>query len=167
MDDIIILKELSLEDASQIAGLANNKKIWENVRDIFPHPYTKQSAINFIKFSQERKNQFTETIIFNGEVAGVIGLIFQDDIFRKSAEIGYWLGEPYWNKGIATWAVGEMVKKAFNQFNLVRVFAGVFDYNDSSKKVLEKNGFLLEGIKKKALIKGGKIFDEYLYAITI
>ncbi len=167
MDDNLILRELTIDDANQIAILANNKKIWENVRDIFPFPYTKQSAINFIQFASETKTQLTLVIELNGELAGIIGLIFQDDIYRKSAEIGYWIGEPYWNKGLASWAVNQLTEFAFSNLGLVRVFAGVFEYNDASKKVLEKCGFELEGIKRKALFKKGNIYDEFLYSKVV
>lgn len=95
----------------------------------------------------------------------MVGLIFQKDVYRKSTEIGYWIGESFWGKGIATQAVGLLVHHAFEELGLARLYAGIFEYNVGSIRVLEKNGFQKEGISKKAVFKNGKFWDEHRYAL--
>lgn len=102
---------------------------------------------------------------YEGALAGVVGLVPQTDVYRISAEIGYWLGESFWGKGIMTEAVKRMVDYGFNHLNLVRIFTGVFDFNKGSQRVLEKAGFQLECIFRKALIKNGVVCDEYRFAV--
>lgn len=161
----IKLRKLELFDKTQMAHLANNKKIWDNVRDGFGHPYTEKNAEEFI---QRQANSDTEKVFaidFNGELCGLCGLILQKDVYRKSAEIGYWIGEPFWGQGIATQAIGFLVSHAFEEMDLVRLYAGVFEYNVGSIRVLEKNGFFKEGISKKAVFKNGAFWDEHRYAL--
>jgi RimJ/RimL family protein N-acetyltransferase len=100
----------------------------------------------------------------NGELCGLIGLILQKDVYRKSAEIGYWIGEPFWGKGIATKAVELITAYAFEELKLIRIFAGAFQYNVGSMCVLANNGFLKEGILQKAIFKNGKFWNEHRYA---
>lgn len=161
----ITLRKLKPFDKTQLAQLANNKKIWDNVRDQFGHPYTEKNAEEFI---QRQANSDTEKVFaidLNDELCGLIGLILQKDVYRKSAEIGYWIGEPFWGKGIVTKAIELIVEYAFEELKLIRIYAGVFEYNTASMKVLEKNGFQKEGISKKAVFKNGKICDENRYAL--
>ncbi len=162
----IRLEKLCTDDAEPLALLANNKRIWDCVRDHMPHPYTLEDARAFIERSEEEEPPHTFAII-NAEnrLCGVISLIPQDDVYRISAEIGYWIGEPYWGQGIATQAVALMTLYGFEQLNLERIFAGVFDFNLASMKVLEKNGYQKEGVLRKAAIKNGVIRDEHRYAI--
>lgn len=159
----ITLRRLKPSDKTQMAQLANNKKIWNHVRDYFPHPYTEKDAEVFIKAQSKDSSIVNFAIDYDGEFCGVIGLILQKDVYRKSAETGYWIGEPFWGKGIATKAVQLIVDHGFNELKLVRIYAGVFEYNMASMKVLEKNGFQKEGISKKAVYKNGKIWDEHKY----
>lgn len=159
---MVTLRKLNLSDKTQIAQLANNKKIWDNVRDYFPHPYSEKDAEAFLKLQDEEIQQ-NFAIDYKGEFCGIIGLILQKDVYRKSAEMGYWLGEPFWNKGIATEAVGQIVKYGFQNLKLIRIFAGAFEFNVASMKVLEKNGFKKEGISKKSVFKNDKIWDEHRY----
>lgn len=162
----ICLREFSPADRRQLAKLANNRKIFDNVRDFFPHPYSEQNAEEFIGVCMNENPQVTFAIRFQNEFAGVIGLVLQSDVYRKSAELGYWLGEPFWNKGIASQAVNLVVSYGFYSLELVRIYTGVFDFNKASQRVLEKCGFTLEGIFKKSIIKNGQIGDECRYAIT-
>lgn len=163
----IKLRNLHASDTSRLAQLANNRKIYDNVRDRFPHPYTKKNAEAFIEHLEKSDAEKVFAIEYNGELCGLIGLILQEDVYRKSAEIGFWLGEHYWGKGIATKAVELMVDYAFTELKLIRIYAGVFEFNEGSMRVLEKNGFTKEGIAKKAVIKKGKIWDEHRYALLI
>jgi len=164
MNDIT-LQPLQETDIPAIATLANNYHIWKNVRDRLPHPYSEQDARDFVTFTRQEMVLYTFGIHYRQSLAGVIGLIPQEDIYRLNAEIGYWIGEPYWNKGIATKAVQLMITYAFHTLELHRLYAGVFAYNRASMKVLTKAGFELEGIGKQAIFKVGKLVDEYRYAL--
>ena len=158
----VTIRVLKISDKTQLVLLANNKKIWDNVRDYFPHPYSENDAETFLK-SQNKGQQQNFAIEYNGEFCGVIGLILQKDVYRKSAELGYWIGEPFWGKGIATKAVELIVTFGFTDLKLTRIFAGAFEYNIGSMKVLEKNSFKKEGVSKKAVFKNEKIWDEHKY----
>ena len=159
------LRELKPDDTNRLSELANNKNIWNNLRDFFPFPYTKENARDFIDRCIKEDPKVTFAIEYKEELVGVAGLVLQSDINRLSAEVGYWIGEPYWNKGIASSAVALVVNYGFNTLKLNRIYCGVFDFNKASQRVLEKCGFTLEGIFKKAVIKDKKIIDEYRYAI--
>lgn len=165
VDGEIILRPLGINDASAMAVLANNKKVWDNVRDMLPYPYTLQDAWNFIALCEQENPTCTFAIEYKGEFAGVIGLVKQTDVYRLTAEIGYWLGEPFWNKGIATASVKIIVNYGFEQLDLVRIYSGVFEHNKASQRVLEKAGFALEAIFKNSIIKNDVIESEYRYAI--
>jgi RimJ/RimL family protein N-acetyltransferase len=161
----MIIRKLRSTDAEQIALLMNNKKIWDNIRDFVPFPYTQEDGDDFIALCLKEDPVRTFAIEVDGILVGVIGLILQQDIYRKTAELGYWIGEPYWNKGYASKAISLIVEYGFNELHLMRIFSGVFDYNKASQRVLEKAGFTFEGIFEKAIIKNEKIIDEYRYAI--
>ena len=158
------LRALRYSDRENLAELANNINIWNTLRDMFPHPYTIKDAENFVDMVKQQEPQVTFAIEYEFKFVGVIGIIPQPDVYRKSAEIGYWIGEPYWNRGIATTALKLATKYAFKDLKLVRLFAGVFEGNDGSRKVLEKSGYTLEGVSKKAVFKNQKLIDEYRYA---
>lgn len=165
--DNVKLRGFSDSDKVHLAGLCNNKKIWDNLRDFIPFPYTEQNAEEFIRFCQGENPQMTFAIEYNNQFAGCISLVRQNDIYRLTAELGYWIGEPYWGLGIATKAVDLITHYAFNQLDLVRVYAGVFDFNKPSQRVLEKSGYKLECISEKAVFKNGKICNEYRYSRII
>ncbi|MGD2033878.1 MAG: GNAT family protein [Bacteroidales bacterium] len=161
----IRLRELLPEDKPVLAHLANDEKIRDNVRDSFPFPYTEKDAENFIGLCKKEDPKTTFAIDCQNELSGVIGLVPLQDIYRKSAEIGYWIGEPYRNKGIATVAVRQIVNYGFGELQLIRIFTGVFEHNKASQRVLEKCGFTLEAISKNAIFKNNRIMDEYRYVI--
>ena len=162
----IILRPINDNDSSELARLANNKKIWDNLRDFIPFPYTIDDAIFFINMVKEEKPVMTFAIAFDGHLCGVIGLVGQKDVYRKTAEIGYWIGEPYWNKGIATVAVKLITEYGLDQLDYVRIHTGVFEYNIGSMKVLEKNGYKNEGVFEKAILKNGKLWNEHRFSKT-
>jgi len=164
-DSEINIRKLEVSDTLQLATLANNRKIWDNLRDYIPHPYTKSDAEFFINLTQNQDPQQSFGIEFKKQLCGVISLIIQKDVYRKSAEIGYWIGEPYWGNGIATKAVQLITKYGFETLNLIRIYTGVFEHNPTSMKILEKNGYQKEGVFKKAVIKNNKILDEHRYYI--
>jgi len=160
----IILRSLNDNDSTELAQLANNKKIWDNLRDVIPFPYTIDDAIFFINMVKEENPVMTFVIEFERHLCGVIGLVGQKDVYRKTAEIGYWIGEPYWNKGIATVAVQLITEYGFDQLDYVRIHTGVFEYNTGSMKVLEKNGYKNEGVFEKAILKNGQVWNEHRFS---
>lgn len=161
---LVSLRAWEKNDREILATLANNIKIWNNVRDRLPHPYTLQNADEFIRYCIAPEIPFVLAIEADGKLAGCIGLEMQEDVARISAEIGYWIGEPFWGKGIATKAVAHMMDYVAEHFScLVRIYAKIFEYNTASMKVLEKNGFHLECIHRKAVEKNNKIRDEYVW----
>lgn len=162
--DDIILRSYSLEDADALAIIANNQEISKNLRDAFPFPYGLEDAQRFIKMSMEKEVQSIFAIFYQGDLAGSIGLHPQDDIYKHTAEIGYFIAEKYWNNGIATKSVAMITKFGFESLHLNRIFAGIFETNNASMRILEKNGFVLECIKRKAILKNKQVLDEYLYA---
>lgn len=165
ISDEIILRPLQINDASAMAQMADNKNIWDNLRDLMPHPYSLQDAWNFISRCEQEDPVVTFAIEYHDNFAGVIGLIPQTDIYRLTAELGYWIGEAWWNKGIATRAVKLIVQYGFEQLGLMRIYSGVFEHNKASQRVLEKADFKLEAVFKNAFIKNDKIGNECRYAI--
>ena len=160
----IKLRPLRASEAGRMAELANNEKIACNLRDGFPHPYTLADAENFLsKFTNQDPVTYFG-IDFNGEYVGNISLVPCQDIYRMSAEIGYFIGEPYWNKGIVTTAVKLITEYGFQHLGIIRIQTGVFEYNTASQRVLEKCGFVKEGVFRKSVIKRGKLWDEVRYA---
>ena len=163
----ITLRPFREMDIPALAKIANNKKIYDNVRDMFPHPYAEENAEWFItQFANSHEKQRIFAIEYEGQLAGAMGIHPKEDVYRKSGEVGYWLGEPFWGNGIATSALKLLLPYAWKELDLVRIFAGVFEYNKGSVRVLEKCGFELEGIHKKAVFKNGEIYDEHHYAIV-
>jgi RimJ/RimL family protein N-acetyltransferase len=152
-------------DAEELSVLADNLKIWDNVRDYFPRPYTPEHAVEFIKSASGQNPLMVFAIIHEEKFAGVIGLVPQADVHRFSAEIGFWIGEPYWNKGIATKAVKSIVDYAFNKISFNRLFAGVFEYNTASMKVLERAGFVKEAVFEEGVYKNGKFVNEHCFGL--
>jgi [ribosomal protein S5]-alanine N-acetyltransferase len=158
----IILRPFRESDASRLAELANNKKIGRNLRDGFPYPYTVENAISFIKQFRDHISFFA--VEYKGEYAGNISLVPCENVYRKTAEIGYFLGEPYWNKGIMTTAVNLITEYGFNKLGFARIHTGVYEYNPASQRVLEKCGYVKEGIFRKSIFKDDRLWDEVRYA---
>jgi len=164
-DGEIILRSLADGDQIPMARLADNKNIWDNLRDYFPRPYSETNAEYFISQNKDQHPLMIFAIEYNGKFCGVISLIQQTDVHKNSAELGYWLGEPFWNKGIVTKAVKLITDYGLNRLNFIRIYAGVFEYNIASMKVLEKNGYKKEGVSERHIFKNGKILDEHRYYI--
>ncbi len=160
----ILLRKFRSTDAERLVELANNEKISVNLRDGFPHPYTLADAERFLNYAIAFEQQTFFAIEYYGEHVGNISLLPGQDVYRKSAEIGYFIGEPYWNKGIATSSVNLITQFGFTKLDLVRIHTGVFEYNAASMHVLEKCGFIREGIFRKSVIKNGRVWDEIRYA---
>ena len=160
----VLLREWRISDRETLAENANSFNIWLNLRDYFPHPYTLIDADKFIKMVHNLGSPTTELAIeVEGKAVGGIGIMIKPDVERVCAELGYWLGERYWGRGIMTRAVKEMVNYSFANFPIRKLSSPVFEYNVASRRVLEKVGFELEGIARQAAIKNGKIVDMYYY----
>lgn len=153
-------------DAAALVRYANNRRVWRNLRDRFPHPYTARDAEEWIRRATGMLLETHFAIAIGEEAVGGIGLELQTDIFRRSAEIGFWLAEPFWGRGIMTEAVRAMTDFAFATFDLCRVYAGVFEWNPTSMRVLEKAGYACEGRLRKSVTKDGQTIDQMLYAIV-
>ena len=152
-------------DKDALVKYANNDKISKNLRDSFPFPYTEKDAQAWITAATNQNPETNFVIANNNELIGGIGLMFQPDVYRFSAEIGYWIAEPFWGKGIASLALTALSKYAFEQFGLNRIFAGVFQGNRASMRVLEKSGFKLEGRLRNAVYKNNQFKDQLMYSI--
>lgn len=164
--DRCILRGWEISDIDSLVENANNYRIAVNMRDLFPHPYTIEDAKTWIKITNNNETKCNFAITVNDQAIGAIGLALGEDIERISAEVGYWLGEKYWGTGIASSALKGIVNYGFNDLGLKRIFAKPFEHNMASRRVLEKNGFYLEGILKRSAFKEGKIYNQALYAVT-
>lgn len=160
-----ILRHFKNGDQDSLVENANNIKIFKNVKDTFPYPYTYADADWWIEFCKENDKPATSLAIdIDGKVIGGIGIIIGTDVQRVTAEIGYWLGEKHWGKEIAVEALKQMTDYVFQNFpDLMRLWAAVFEHNKPSMRVLEKAGYEFEGIHRKAAIKNGVVIDEYIY----
>lgn len=162
LDDIIIRSWVKGDEQSLVDN-ANNPKIWLNVRDRFPHPYTLKDAALWVRIAASDKSMLNLAIEHEGKAVGAIGVIFKNDVHRHTAEIGYWLGEKYWGKGIMTRAVRALTDYVFQHYDICRIYAGIFEYNQASARVLEKAGYHLEATLKKNVTKCGKTVNELIY----
>jgi [ribosomal protein S5]-alanine N-acetyltransferase len=161
----LILRAWRRSDISSLVRYANNRKIWINLRDIFPHPYTRAEAEKWIAICESNRGPATNFAIeLQGEAIGGIGCRLLDDVNCKTAEIGYWLGEPFWGRGIATAALKQTTEYAFQTFSLERLQASVFEWNPASARVLEKAGYIFEGRLRRSIFKDGRLADSLLYA---
>ena len=161
-----IVRPFRRGDEESIARHANNYKVWRNLRDRLPHPYTLDNARDWVRLNCDEAVPTHFTIVVDGEAAGSIGLVFYDDIHRHTAEIGYWLGAEFWGRGIVTEAVRAFTDWAFANFDLRRIYAGVFARNAASARVLEKAGYEFEARLRMAVTKEGETMDELIYATT-
>ena len=162
-----ILRLFRHTDKKSLAKHANNKKISDNLRDRFPHPYSEEDAEWFINFVLSDNDPVKNFIIeINNEAAGVISILPGEDVYRLNAEIGYWLGEEHWGNGIMTAAIKTTVKYAFEKLGIKRVYATPFATTTGSVKVLEKAGFIKEAIIRNGAIKNDKILDYYIYSTS-
>jgi len=163
----VILRSYEEKDAVRISEIANNKNIAQNMVDTFPFPYSLENAKTWIEHvigSEKNKSNFV--IIFENEIVGGVGFGLKDGLYEGVASGGYWLGEDYWGKGIATEAWKMISDYAFKNFNIRRMEAGVFSWNIASAKVQEKCGFKKEGVKRSSVIRMGRVGDEIMYALT-
>ena len=159
-----IIRNWQIQDAPSIAKYANNRKIWINLRDSFPYPYSPGDAEVFISRVMGADPAAIFAIATRLEAIGSIGFMLGKDVHRFTAEMGYWLAEPYWGKGIMTDAVQFLTTWAFQELRLHRISAAPYATNTASHRVLEKAGFIREGILRSSAFKDGKILDQFLYS---
>ena len=158
------VRSWEMSDVDSIARYANNRNVWINLRDQFPYPYTRRDGQTFLRHIRERKPETVFAIAVDGQAVGAIGFVLQKDVDRVSAEIGYWLGEPYWGRGITSEALVAVTRYAIENHGLTRLFAVPFAANAASCRVLEKAGYVLEGRLRRSAIKDGHIVDQAMYA---
>jgi len=159
-----LLRPLELADAESLAHHANDRGVWQNLRDRFPHPYSHADAVEYIEHLRSRPVQTSFGIDVGGKAIGSISLMIGDDIARQSAELGYWIGREFWGRGIMVDAVRAITQYAFDVLGLVRVFAVPFVTSTRSSRVLEKAGYVREGVMRRSAVKDGVILDQLLFA---
>ena len=159
------LRPWASTDLVSLVRYANNPNIAKFMMDGFPHPYTEDNGKAFIAFATKDDPIHIFAIDVNGEAVGGIGIHPQADVQRKNAELGYWLAEPFWGKGIITNAIKQLVEFGFKTYDINRIFARPYGTNIGSQKVLEKTGFVLEGRFEKTIFKNGEFLDELVYAV--
>jgi RimJ/RimL family protein N-acetyltransferase len=163
MKPMVSLRAWAKDDARQLALIANNKKIWNNLRDTIPYPYTTIDAERWIAHCHTQKPMMNFAVVYNTAIAGSIGCVAKTDVYRKNMEIGYFVGEQYWNLGVATQAVNLLLQYIQQQFDVLRLYAEVYAHNKASMEVLRKNGFYLESIRRKSAVKNNVLLDDYVW----
>ena len=159
-----VIRSYRADDLAALVRHANNPRVAENLRDRFPYPYTQRDAHDWLAVSGRQNPETNFAIAVDGELVGTIGLQLGEDVYRLSGEIGYWLGEDHWGRGIATEAVLALTDWAFSTLGLLRIHAMVFEANTASRRVLEKAGYRMEGLMRQAVFKNGRVMDQLMYA---
>lgn len=162
------IREWKITDKESLALLLNNKKILDNLRDGIPWPYTEKDAEDFIAamLAADKTKTFAFAITADEEVIGSIGVFRGENIHCRTAEMGYYLGEAYWGKGLGTSAVRQICAYVFENTDIIRIFAEPFAFNTASCRVLEKAGFQMEGILRSNAVKNGAVQDMKMYALV-
>jgi len=162
------IRKWILTDASELASNLSNKKVQDNLRDGLPYPYTEKDAEEYITamINADPDKTFAFAIVLNDKVIGSIGVFRGENIHYRTAELGYYIGEPYWGKGIMTNAVQQTCEYVFSRSDMLRIYAEPFSYNIASCRVLEKAGFQFEGLLRRNAVKNGKIVDMKMYALV-
>lgn len=163
------LEKLDFKYAEDIVHHANNINVAAFLRDGFHNPYTLSDAMEYIQncVEYDESRQICRAIAVEGKVVGTVAVYLDTDVYRKTAEVGYWLGEEYWGHGIMTTAVRAICDYAFDCYDLVRIHAETYVSNIGSRRVLEKAGFELEGIMRKNIYKFGQVIDSCIYARVV
>lgn len=159
------IRHWRVRDDAALVRHGDNRNVWIQLMDRFPHPYTAEDARAWIRLCRATRKPTHFAIDVNGEAVGGIGYQVREDVFRCTASIGYWLGEAFWGRGIVTEALRAMVRHIFESHaDVLRIEAQVFSTNAASMRVLEKNGFQREGVLRRAVVKGGRTFDVHVFA---
>ena len=161
------IRKWKLSDATDLAMAISSKKIQNNLRDGLPYPYTEQDGANFISdmLSADENKTFAFAITVDNKVVGSIGVFRQGNIHRLTAELGYYIAEEYWGRGIMTEAVRQICEYVFDKSDIIRIYAEPFAYNIASCRVLEKAGFQYEGTLRDNAVKNGQVIDMKMYSL--
>lgn len=159
-----ILRGWEETDRDSLVAQANNRNVWRNLRDRFPHPYTENDAEAWLALARAQPDWLNWAIVVDDAAVGCVGLEPLTDVHAGTTHIGYWLGEPYWGRGIMTAAVQAIAEHAFSPLGFKRIETPVFAWNPASMRVLEKCGFVREGVMAKSVLKDGELIDSVLYA---
>ena len=161
------IRKWELSDAKDLAAALSNKKVQDNLRDGLPYPYTEQDGKEFISamLSADENETFAFSITVDDMVIGSIGIFRQGNIHRQTAELGYYIAEEYWGKGIMTEAVKQICEYVFANSDIIRIYAEPFAYNIASCRALEKAGFQYEGTLRSNAVKNGKVIDMKMYSL--
>ena len=161
------IRKWELSDARDLAAALSNKKIQDNLRDGLPYPYTEKDGADYISamLSADENETFAFAITVDGKVIGSIGVFRQENIHRQTAELGYYIAEEYWGRGIMTEAVRQICEYVFGKSDIIRIYAEPFAYNTASCKVLEKAGFQYEGTLRNNAVKNGNVIDMKMYSL--
>ena len=162
---LCLLRPWRARDLDSLVIHANNPNVAATLRDRFPYPYTRSAGRLWLKAALALRPASAMAIDVEGAAVGGVGIEVGQDVNRHTGELGYWLGEPYWNRGIATAAVSGFVPWAAHTFGLQRIFAKVFETNPASARVLEKCGFEREGVLRQNALKDGRLLDEWVYGL--
>jgi ribosomal-protein-alanine N-acetyltransferase len=153
-------------DGPALIAAADNRRVWRNLHHRFPHPYTQAEADAWFALLAAMPEPSHWAIAVDGVAVGGVGVDLGEGIFAKSAQIGYWLAEPYWGRGIMSAVVAAVAAYALAHFDLVRLEAPVFAWNPASMRVLEKCGLVREGLLRRSVLKDGQLIDQVLYALV-
>ncbi|PJZ31852.1 hypothetical protein CH378_01175 [Leptospira kmetyi] len=158
------LEPIRESHAPSLAIHANSPNVFAGLRGSFPFPYQLQDALDYIRACLRDSRSRTFAILFEENAIGIITLLFKEDVYRFNGEIGYWIGEEFWNRGIVTQAIQSIINIAYTEHGLHRVYAEVFSNRPASARALEKNGFVLDGTNKEAVFKDGVFLDQWIYS---
>jgi RimJ/RimL family protein N-acetyltransferase len=159
-----LIRDWRDSDRDALLRFANNRRVWRNLKDRFPHPYGETEADFWLALNRGHPERADWAIEVDGLAVGGIGLVPGEDVHAKSTHIGYWLGEPYWGRGIMTDAVRAVSGHALSRLGFARIEAMVYEWNPASMRVLEKCGFVREGVMRKSVFKDGELIDSVMYA---
>lgn len=160
-----LIRDWQASDLVSLVEHANNRKVWLQLRNRLPHPYTEADGRAWIAATSADDPATNFAIEYHHEAVGSIGLTLQNDIEVGTAEVGYWIGEAFWGRGLATAALRAVAEWAFEEFQLRRLFATAMFHNHASRRVLEKTGFVLEGILRQHVVKEGIVQDQAYYGL--
>lgn len=160
------IRKWRISDKERLAEMLSNKKVQDNLRDGLPYPYTPADGEEYITamLGADETKTFAFAITLEDQVIGSIGVFRRENIHSRTAELGYYIGEPYWGKGYAASAVRQICEYVFGNTDILRIFAEPFAYNTASCRVLEKAGFQYEGTLRSNAVKNGKVLDMRMYA---
>ena len=163
----VVLRPWRQGDQASLVAIANSRRVWRNLTDLFPHPYTAADADRWIGFTMSMGRDRHLAVEVGGRLAGGVGAIAGEGIRRRTAQFGYWLGEPFWGRGIASASTKAFVEHLEPACDFVRLEAAVFEWNPASMRVLEHAGFLREGVLRKSVSKDGEIIDSVMYSYVV